>query len=95
MAKPKTKMIATKIPTSTYDNIEDFALKRGMTASNLVRLALLEYLTKNGMDISQDDLHLGGWGGARRREIEQDGEADDILGESALASLPGFQSVPM
>lgn len=85
MNKSHVKTLATKLPVETYDAIEDYAIKRGMTASNLLRLALLDYLNQNGLKITMDELMLGGWGGLRKRDNEHAGESKEgeMTGESA------------
>ncbi len=62
----KTKPVVTLIPVEAHERLEKFAKRRGANISGIVRIALVEYLRKEGEDIDIDDLLVGEWGGKRR-----------------------------
>lgn len=60
------QVLATRVPDETYEEIQKFLMERGITNSNLVRMAVRNYLAENGLTLPMEAFHLGSWGGNRR-----------------------------
>lgn len=69
------KALNALVPEKGHQKVDKFAKQRGMTLSNLIRLAVVEYINRHGGKISVQELSTGEWGGWR----ERDADPDEIL----------------
>lgn len=64
------KALNALVPEKGHQKVEQFAKQRGMTLSNLIRMAVIDYINQRGGKIGIDELSTGEWGGWRDRDAD-------------------------